>query len=29
MELNMKEYLHDPRPMSSYVQEAKKQGVYV
>lgn len=29
MELNMTEYLHDTRPMSSYVEEAKKLGVYV
>lgn len=25
----MKDYLHDPRPMNSYIEEAKKQGIYV
>jgi len=25
----MKEYLIDPTPMSTYIDEAKKQGVYV
>jgi len=25
----MKDYLYDPRPMSTYIEEAKKQGVYI
>jgi hypothetical protein len=25
----MKEYLIDPTPMGTYIDEAKKQGVYV
>lgn len=29
MQLNMKDHLHDPSPMSSYVFEAKRQGVFV
>lgn len=29
MELNMKEYLIDPTPMGSYIEQLKKQNVYV
>lgn len=29
MELNMKDYLIDPLPMSSYIEELKQQNVYM
>lgn len=29
MELDMTQYLVDPTPMSSYIEEAKNQNVYI